>query len=53
MAKVGSTHLRSLGLRAGRKKASISQKMMGLHTTTDANSETMTLTEKPSKALVV
>ena len=53
MPKVGRTHLRSLGLRAGRKKAKISQKMMGLHTTTDAKSETMTLTEKPSKALVV
>ena len=40
-ANVGTNHLRSLGLSAGRKNASTCHRMMGMHATTDVHRATL------------
>ena len=46
-ATVGTTHLRSLGLSAGRKKAMISQMMIGQQMITEKNRATLNRMVKP------
>ena len=50
-ATVGMTHLRSLGLRAGRKNAMISHTRIGVHTMMPAKMATLKRTVKPPRAV--
>ena len=50
-ATVGTTHLRSLGLSAGRKKAMISQMMIGQQIITEKNRATLNRMVKPPSAV--
>ena len=50
MAKVGMNHLRSLGLRAGKKNASSCQMITGAQATTADHMDILKRTEKASKA---
>ena len=50
-ATVGTTHLRSLGFKAGRKKAMISQMMMGAQMITEKKQATLKRIVKPPSAV--
>ena len=50
-ATVGTTHLRSLGLSAGRKKPMTSQMMMGAQMMTEKNRATWKRMVKPPSAV--
>ena len=50
-ATVGTTHLRSLGLSAGRMKAMISQIMMGVQMIIEKNMATLKRMVKPPSAV--
>ena len=47
-ANAGTNHLRSLGLRAGRKNARICHRITGEHVTTDAHRATLKLVANAS-----
>ena len=52
-ANVGMNHLRSLGFSAGRKNARICHRMTGEQATTEAHSDTLKRTLKPSNGVSV